>query len=179
VTISKRIDRLGWEFLTKTVNLPATGMIVTVHQTDDEHLRSGVTGPQEPNLRLGDETNFWAMDPPSLRPVLGNSSGTAEKSGAAGNRTAARLRCDAIWKSGITSYPFDRSADGKLNPCPARTSIPVWPGAFKPAPSGVTSPFGLDTFQSFFNRFRFEWPSAAPPSLSHRSQNWKRGTTDR
>ncbi len=54
----------AWEFLTEDLELPADRLWATVHEEDDEAavLWPEVTGiPAERVLRLGDETNFWAM----------------------------------------------------------------------------------------------------------------------
>lgn len=56
--------RMSWEFLTKTLGLPADRLYVTVFHTDDEaaeiwHKQEGV--PKERIFRLGEEDNFWRM----------------------------------------------------------------------------------------------------------------------
>lgn len=55
---------MGWEFLTKTLRLPAERLWVSVYKKDDEayevwEKKIGV--PQERIVRLGEKDNFWQM----------------------------------------------------------------------------------------------------------------------
>src|ERR1700733_7783821 len=54
----------GWEFLTKTMGLPGSRFVATVHKTDDEAfaLWEKII-PKNKIYRLDDDTNFWTMGP--------------------------------------------------------------------------------------------------------------------
>jgi alanyl-tRNA synthetase len=65
----------AWEFLTVTLGLPQDRLYATIYQDDDEafdiwHRHVGMSA--ERIFRFGEKDNFWSMETPALRPVLGD-----------------------------------------------------------------------------------------------------------
>ena len=110
----------AWEFLTVELGLPGVRLWASVHQDDDEAagLWPEVTPmPAERVIRLGDESNFWAMG--ETGPCGPCSEIFYDFGSDRGRGTPAdnEVRFLEIWN--LVFMQFDRSADGTLTPLPA------------------------------------------------------------
>ena len=110
----------AWEFLTVELGLPADRLWASVHEDDDEAagLWPEVTPmPAERVIRLGDESNFWAMG--ETGPCGPCSEIFYDFGSELGPGTPAdnEERYLEIWN--LVFMQFDRSADGTLTPLPA------------------------------------------------------------
>ena len=109
----------AWEFLTVELGLPADRLWATVHNDDDEAARlwPQVTPiPAERVLRLGDESNFWAMGetgPCGPCSEIFWDFGLEHGDGTPADNEERFLE---IWN--LVFMQFDRSADGTLTPLP-------------------------------------------------------------
>ncbi|HET9334093.1 MAG TPA: alanine--tRNA ligase [Gemmatimonadota bacterium] len=110
----------AWEFLTVDLGLPADRLWASVHENDDEAARlwpEATPIPAERVIRLGDESNFWAMG--ETGPCGPCSEIFYDFGPDLGPGTPAdnEERYLEIWN--LVFMQFDRSADGTLTPLPA------------------------------------------------------------
>ncbi|HEY7471428.1 MAG TPA: alanine--tRNA ligase [Gemmatimonadota bacterium] len=109
----------AWEFLTEELGLPGERLWASVHVDDDEAARlwPGVTPlPAERVIRLGDESNFWAMgDTGPCGPCseIFRDFGPGYGSGTPADNEERFLE---IWN--LVFMQFERSADGSMKPLP-------------------------------------------------------------
>tara|TARA_R110002096_G_scaffold116164_2_gene251711 strand:- start:6678 stop:9275 length:2598 start_codon:yes stop_codon:yes gene_type:complete len=112
----------GWEFLTKTLGLPAEKLWVTVFEDDDEAadiwLNEMKVDPKRFS-RLGEKDNFWAMgDTGPCGPCseIFYDHGADVPGGPPGSPDEDGDRYVEIWN--LVFMQFDRSAAGELTPLP-------------------------------------------------------------
>ncbi len=109
----------AWEFLTVDLGLPADRLWATVHRDDEEAaaLWPEVTPiPAARVLRMGDESNFWAMGetgPCGPCSEIFWDFGPAHGEGTPADNEERFLE---IWN--LVFMQFDRSADGTMTPLP-------------------------------------------------------------
>ena len=144
----------AWEFLTEDLELPPDRLWATVHENDDDAaaLWPAVTGiPAERVLRLGDDTNFWAMgDTGPCGPCseifwdFGPEYGT-------GTPAENEERYLEIWN--LVFMQFERSADGSMKDLP-RPSVDTGMGLERMAAvvQGVYSNYDSDLFTPILER---------------------------
>ena len=141
----------AWDFLTKTLGLPAERLWVTVFREDDEAadiwLNEMKVDPKR-FTRMGEKDNFWAMgDTGPCGPcseiffdhgpdVAGGPPGTPDEDGD---------RYVEVWN--LVFMQFDRSADGTLTPLPA-PSVDTGMGLerISAVMQGVHSNYQIDLF---------------------------------
>jgi len=117
----------GWEFLTKTVGLPANRLVVTVFREDDEAARiwQKVAGRSaEEIIRLDEKDNFWSMgDTGPCGPCSEIHIDQGEALGCGNPGCGPDCDCDRfleLWN--LVFMQFDRDAAGVMTPLP-RPSI--------------------------------------------------------
>ena len=134
----------GWEFLPKTLKIPAEKLTITVYLDDDEAFdiwRDEIKIPASRITRMGEDDNFWPAGAPDawsqrrLRAVLGN--------------LLPRRRGRRKSRSGTSSSPSSTaSARASSNRCRNRTSTPAWgSSALAACLQGVSSVFETDVFK--------------------------------
>jgi alanyl-tRNA synthetase len=109
----------AWEFLTDDLGLPADRLWATVHRDDDEAgaLWPEVTPiPDARVLRLGDESNFWAMGETGPCGPCSEIFWDFGPEHGEGTPADNEERFLEIWN--LVFMQFDRSADGTLTPLP-------------------------------------------------------------
>ncbi len=113
----------GWDYLTKTLDLPADQLWVTVFQDDDEAFElweKSVGVPDARIVRLGHKDNFWQMG--ETGPCGPCSEIHIDQGAALGcGRVSCAVGCDCdryleIWN--LVFMQFDRDAEGTLHPLP-------------------------------------------------------------
>jgi alanyl-tRNA synthetase len=113
---------MAWEFLTKTLSLPADKLWITVYRDDDEafdiwHRQIGI--PTERIVRMGEKDNFWSMGDTGpcgpcseilidQGPALG--TGPEDVLGGEGDRYLE------LWN--LVFMQYNRDAQGNLTPLP-------------------------------------------------------------
>jgi len=138
----------AWEFLTEELGLPADRLWATVHRDDDEaaDLWPEVTPlPSGRVLRLGDESNFWAMGetgPCGPCSEIFWDFGPEHGEGTPADNEERYLE---IWN--LVFMQFDRSADGTMTPLP-KPSVDTGMGLERIAAvvQGVYSNYESDLF---------------------------------
>jgi alanyl-tRNA synthetase len=138
----------AWEFLTEELGLPADRLWATVHQSDDEAaaLWPEVTPlPPERVLRLGDESNFWAMGETGPCGPCSEIFWDFGPEHGPGTPADNEERFLEIWN--LVFMQFDRSADGTLTPLP-KPSVDTGMGLERIAAvdQGVYSNYESDLF---------------------------------
>jgi alanyl-tRNA synthetase len=153
--------RLAWEFLTKTMNLPAERLWVTVYEEDDEAARIwldeiGVDSARftrigdKPGGKKYESDNFWSMgDTGPCGPcteifydhgpdVAGGPPGTPEEDGD---------RYIEIWN--LVFMQYNRDASGTMTPLP-KPSVDTGMGLERLAAvlQGVHSNYDIDLFRN-------------------------------
>ncbi|HHV72763.1 MAG TPA: alanine--tRNA ligase, partial [Clostridia bacterium] len=113
----------AWEFLTEVLELPKEKLWITIYNDDDEayqiwHEKVGI--PEERIIRMGEETNFWAMGPTGpcgpcseIYYDLGPEAGCGQPGCGVG------CDCDRyleIWN--LVFMQFNRDENGNLTPLP-------------------------------------------------------------
>lgn len=113
----------GWEYLTKTIGLPAEELWVTVFQDDDEAFdlwEKKIGVPKSRIVRLGHKDNFWQMgDTGPCGPCSEIHIDQGAALGCGQPNCAVGCDCDRyleIWN--LVFMQFDRDAEGTLNPLP-------------------------------------------------------------
>ena len=153
----KEAIRFAWDFLTKTLKLPAERLWVTVYTEDDEAAdiwlnEMGV--PADRLSRIGAKDNFWSMgDTGPCGPcseiffdhgdeVWGGPPGTPEEDGD---------RYIEIWN--LVFMQYNRQSDGTLQPLP-KPSVDTGMGLERIAAilQGVHSNYEIDLFQALIKQ---------------------------
>ena len=113
----------GWEYLTKTIGLPAEELWVTVFQDDDEAFdlwEKKIGVPKSRIVRLGHKDNFWQMgDTGPCGPCSEIHIDQGAALGCGQPDCAVGCDCDRyleIWN--LVFMQFDRDEEGTLNPLP-------------------------------------------------------------
>ncbi len=115
--------RYGWDYLTRTLGLPADRFWVTVFHDDDEAFalwEKNIGVPVSRIIRLGHKENFWQMG--ETGPCGPCSEIYIDQGAALGcGRAACAVGCDCdrymeIWN--LVFMQFDRDAEGRLHPLP-------------------------------------------------------------
>src|SRR2546423_3688360 len=149
----------AWEFVTRTMGLPAERLAVTVFREDDEaeELWNSIGVRKERIFRLGEKDNFWAMGPTGpcgpcseihLYRLPGGSQAEIDAHAHKffGLDQAEQLGSDSwmeIWN--LVFMQFERSeADGPLKPLP-KPSIDTGAGLERVAAAVQNVPSNYDT----------------------------------
>jgi alanyl-tRNA synthetase len=141
----------AWEFLTKTLELPAERLWVTVFEEDDEAadiwLKEMKIDPER-FTRMGEKDNFWAMgDTGPCGPCseIFFDHGPDVPGGPPGSPDEDGDRYVEVWN--LVFMQFDRSMDGKLTQLPA-PSVDTGMGLERIAAvmQGVHSNYQIDLF---------------------------------
>ncbi|HET6341024.1 MAG TPA: alanine--tRNA ligase [Gemmatimonadota bacterium] len=144
----------AWQFLTEDLELPADRLWASVHENDDDAaaLWPAVTGiPAERVLRLGDDTNFWAMgDTGPCGPCSEIFWDFGPEYGS-GTPAENEERYLEIWN--LVFMQFERSADGSMKDLP-RPSVDTGMGLERIAAvvQGVYSNYDSDLFTPILER---------------------------
>ncbi len=144
--------RYSWDYLTRTLGLPADRLWVTVFQEDDQAfaLWENIQDMSAARIvRLGHKENFWQMG--ETGPCGPCSEIHLDQGVAFGcGRAACTVGCDCdryleIWN--LVFMQFDRDTDGHLHPLPA-PSIDTGMGLERLAAAvqGVDSNYATDLF---------------------------------
>ncbi len=142
----------SWDYLTKTLGLPADQLWVTIFQDDDEAFElweKQVGVPTARIVRLGYKDNFWQMG--ETGPCGPCSEIHIDQGAALGcGQAACAVGCDCdryleIWN--LVFMQFDRDAEGNLHPLP-NPSIDTGMGLERLAAvvQGVDSNYATDLF---------------------------------
>ncbi|HWC07383.1 MAG TPA: alanine--tRNA ligase [Gemmatimonadota bacterium] len=148
----------AWEFLTEDLELPPDRLWATVHENDDDAatLWPEVTGiPAERVLRLGDDTNFWAMgDTGPCGPCSEIFWDFGPEYGP-GTPAENEERYLEIWN--LVFMQFERSADGSMKDLP-HPSVDTGMGLERMAAvvQGVYSNYDSDLFTPILDRIAEE-----------------------
>ena len=141
----------AWDFLTKTLGLPAERLWVTVFREDDEAadiwLNEMKVDPKR-FTRMGEKDNFWAMgDTGPCGPCseIFFDHGPDVAGGPPGSPDEDGDRYVEVWN--LVFMQFDRSADGTLTPLPA-PSVDTGMGLerISAVMQGVHSNYQIDLF---------------------------------
>jgi alanyl-tRNA synthetase len=146
----------AWEFITRTLGIPADRLWVTVYKEDDEAARIWIEeiGVAPDRLsRLGEKSNFWAMgDTGPCGPCseIFYDHGPAVPGGPPGTPDEDGDRYVEIWN--LVFMQFDRAADGTLTPLP-RPSVDTGMGLERIAAvmQGVHSNYDIDLFRNLIS----------------------------
>ncbi|MBM65997.1 MAG: alanine--tRNA ligase [Myxococcales bacterium] len=107
---------MAWDFLTKTLELPAERLWITIFETDDEAQRiwtQEIGVPAERVLRCGEKDNFWAMgDTGPCGPCTEIHWDRHPE--ASGDPLADDSRLLELWN--VVFMQFERNAEGELTP---------------------------------------------------------------
>jgi len=113
----------GWDYLTKTLDLPADRLWVTIFQDDDEAYgiwENTIKVPRNRIVRLGHKDNFWQMgDTGPCGPCSEIHIDQGAELGCGRSDCAVGCDCDRyleIWN--LVFMQFDRDAEGTLHPLP-------------------------------------------------------------
>ncbi len=142
----------SWDYLTKTLGLPAVQLWVTVFQDDDEAFElweKQVGVPAARIVRLGSKDNFWQMG--ETGPCGPCSEIHIDQGAALGcGQASCAVGCDCdryleIWN--LVFMQFDRDAEGNLHPLP-KPSIDTGMGLERlvAVVQGVDSNYASDLF---------------------------------
>ncbi len=158
----------AWELLTKDLRLDPALLHPTVFKDDDEAEAAwGKLGLKNPVIRLGEETNFWAMGPTGpCGPCSEIYFDRGARFACASPSCAPGCDCDRyieIWNLVFTQ--FDRQGDGSLRPLP-RKNIDTGMGLERLAfvAQGKLSPFETDLFVPIRDAAKKLLPGADSPS---------------
>ena len=142
----------AWDFLTNTLEVPASRLWVTVYEKDDEAADiwlKEIGIPEDRFNRCGEQDNFWAMgDTGPCGPCseIFYDHGDTISGGPPGSPDQEGDRYVEIWNLVFTQY--DRDAQGNLNPLP-HPSVDTGMGLERIAAvlQGVHNNFEIDIFQ--------------------------------
>ncbi|MDZ4384012.1 MAG: alanine--tRNA ligase-related protein, partial [Nitrospirota bacterium] len=148
----KEAVAMGWEFLTKTLCLPADRLWVSVYEKDDEAYelwRTAIGIPKERIVRLGEKDNFWQMG--DTGPCGPCSEVVIDQGPEVGcGRPECRVGCDCdryleLWN--LVFMQYERKASGELVPLP-KPSIDTGMGLERVTAvvQGVKSNYEADLF---------------------------------
>jgi len=143
----------AWEFLTKTLQLPAERLWITVYNNDDEAARIWLDeiGIDPARFsRCGEKDNFWSMGetgPCGPCSEIFYDHGPEIPGGPPGSADEDGDRYVEIWN--LVFMQFDRDAIGELHPLP-RPSVDTGMGLERLAAvmQGVHSNYEIDLFQA-------------------------------
>ncbi len=150
----KEAIEYAWEFLTGDLELSPERLWATVHERDDEAARlwPEVTGiPAGRVLRLGDETNFWAMGDTGPCGPCSEIFWDFGPDNGGGTPADNEERYLEIWN--LVFMQFERSQDGALKDLP-RPSVDTGMGLERMAAvvQGVYSNYESDLFTPILER---------------------------
>ncbi|MEA3641346.1 MAG: alanine--tRNA ligase [Lamprobacter sp.] len=143
----------AWEFLTKTLAMPAERLWITVYTDDDEAARIWLdeVGIDPARFsRCGEKDNFWSMGetgPCGPCSEIFYDHGPEIPGGPPGSPDEDSDRYVEIWN--LVFMQFDRDANGELHPLP-RPSVDTGMGLERLAAvmQGVHSNYEIDLFQA-------------------------------
>lgn len=144
--------RFGWEYLTKTLKLPADRLWITVYREDDEAHRlweHGMGVPASRIVRMGEKDNFWQMgDTGPCGPCSEILIDQGQELSCGKPSCAVGCDCDRyleIWN--LVFMQYDRDAAGTLHPLP-KPSIDTGMGLERLAAlvQGVSNNYDSDLF---------------------------------
>jgi alanyl-tRNA synthetase len=110
----------AWEFCTKTMNLPADRLYISVHHSDDEAYEiwnSSIGIPADRLVRLGDKDNFWTIGVGPSGPCSEIYIDQGPELSCGQNDCAPGCDCARyleFWNLVFTQY--NRAEDGTLTP---------------------------------------------------------------
>ena len=141
----------GWDFLTKTLELPPERLWVTVFNDDDEAAAIWLDEMKidpERFTRMGEKDNFWAMgDTGPCGPCseIFYDHGPHVEGGPPGSPDEDGDRYVEVWN--LVFMQFDRAADGTMTPLP-KPSVDTGLGLERMAAvmQGVHSNYEIDLF---------------------------------
>ncbi len=141
----------GWDFLTKTLELPPERLWVTVFNDDDEAAAIWLDEMKidpERFTRMGEKDNFWAMgDTGPCGPCseIFYDHGPHVEGGPPGSPDEDGDRYVEVWN--LVFMQFDRAADGTMRPLP-KPSVDTGMGLERMAAvmQGVHSNYEIDLF---------------------------------
>ena len=141
----------GWDFLTRTLELPPEKLWVTVFDDDDEAAEIWLDEMKidpERFTRMGEKDNFWAMgDTGPCGPCseIFYDHGPHVQGGPPGSPDEDGDRYVEVWN--LVFMQFDRAADGTMTPLP-KPSVDTGMGLERMAAvmQGVHSNYEIDLF---------------------------------
>ena len=143
----------AWDFVTKTLGIPAAKLWVTVYKDDDEAadiwLNKVGVDPKR-FTRMDEKSNFWAMgDTGPCGPCseIFYDHGPGIAGGPPGSKDEDGDRYVEIWN--LVFMQFERSADGTMTPLP-KPSVDTGMGLERTAAvmQGVHSNYDIDLFRN-------------------------------
>ncbi|MBI5406765.1 MAG: alanine--tRNA ligase [Nitrospirae bacterium] len=148
----KEAVAMGWEFLTKTLCLPADRLWVSVYEKDDEAYelwRTAIGVSRDRIVRLGEKDNFWQMG--DTGPCGPCSEVIIDQGPEVGcGRPECRVGCDCdryleLWN--LVFMQYEKKASGELLPLP-KPSIDTGMGLERVTAvvQGVKSNYEADLF---------------------------------
>ncbi|MCF8014404.1 MAG: alanine--tRNA ligase, partial [Chromatiaceae bacterium] len=143
----------AWEFLTKTLEMPADRLWITVYTDDDEAARiwlDEIGADPARFSRCGEKDNFWSMGetgPCGPCSEIFYDHGPEIPGGPPGSPDEDGDRYVEIWN--LVFMQFDRDANGELHPLP-RPSVDTGMGLERLAAvmQDVHSNYEIDLFQA-------------------------------
>jgi alanyl-tRNA synthetase len=166
----------AWEFLTKTIKLPADKLYITVFEKDDEAAKLWEKYVDKDRIfRCGEKDNFWSMG--DTGPCGPCSEIHYDKVGKGPKVTAQNLedgRLMEIWN--LVFMQYDRSADGKMSNLP-KPSVDTGMGLERLAAvvQQVESNYDTDLFAPIIHKIesltgkKYSGKFSAPDDLSNTS----------
>lgn len=148
----KEAIAFGWEFLTKTVGIPADRLCVTVFEDDDEAERLWLKHVTKDRIfRLGEKDNFWAMGETGPCGPCSEIHFDKNPSGKVTKKDLESDRFMEVWN--LVFMQFERGADGKKKPL-AKPSIDTGMGLERLAAvmQGVEGNYETDLFAPIIAR---------------------------
>jgi len=169
----KEAIRWGWEFMTKTLNIPGERLWVSVYEKDDEAYGiwlKDVKVSKERIVKLGTHDNFWPQDAPTQGPngPCGPCSEIfydwGEETGCGEEGCGPACDCGRfveVWNLVFTE--FDRQPDGSLKSLPSK-NIDTGMGLERIASvmQGVRTNFEIDSLKPLVDQIRKETGGKIP-----------------
>lgn len=149
----KEAIEFAWEFLTKTIKLPADRLYITVFEKDDEAAKLWEKHVDKDRIfRCGEKDNFWSMG--DTGPCGPCSEIHYDKIGKGPKVTAQNLedgRLMEIWN--LVFMQYDRASDGKMTPLP-KPSVDTGMGLERLAAvlQNVESNYDTDLFAAIIHK---------------------------